>query len=491
MSDELSSPAAANRETKRDWRELARRNLERERADRARYTRGKFNQEEWLEAVHAAIEDGFPIYPMTARKAFAIGGVPIKEIRKEPAGVDASWFEWEYAERKKITFATLMTGVAGSNGKVFVGLDIDNKRDRDGLTFLERWGLSAEEGYATPNGGLHFVFDWDDSPVPPTTPGNGFAAFPGVEVKGSGNHGNLIMWGEGYEACYLESVLPRDRFPAELLEQPEMRPREVTGSIAAVRVEVEIQRLVENLGLLQATREGGWLSFCCPLHRDKDPSAGINLETGVFNCFVCGSLSLIDFYADASGMSRREAFWRLTRDHEEEFRTAAELEAEGYSHYEATDADLEPPDDEYRWRQCRLPSCQEWLRWNEDGTLLIDRHGREHLKSCQTIREGDVEIAWADDTDEPYWRLRKKRAVKHVRGGVSGQRRVKGISNKYARLKKVWRLREQYPDMLSTKFVEEVLTNELELSGSQAWKVWRQSKYGDRSNFTRQDMLRL
>ena len=83
-----------------------------------------------------------------------------------------------------------------------------------------------------------------------------------------------------------------------------------------------------------------------------------------------------------------------------------------------------------------------------------------------------MEIAWADNTDEPYSRLRKKVRARHKRGGASGQRRVKGISNKHTRLQKVWRLREEHPDMPATKFVEEVLTGKLELSVSQAWRPY-------------------
>lgn len=51
----------------------------------------------------------------------------------------------------------------------------------------------------------------------------------------------------------------------------------------------EVIRRVEG----RTHKNGDYVNFCCPLHEEHEPSAGINTKTGSFTCFGgCGSLSL-------------------------------------------------------------------------------------------------------------------------------------------------------------------------------------------------------
>lgn len=57
---------------------------------------------------------------------------------------------------------------------------------------------------------------------------------------------------------------------------------------------------------------GGWVSACCPLHDDKNPSFAFNRKTGRFACFSgCGKGGPIDFIMLTSGSSFKEALFDL------------------------------------------------------------------------------------------------------------------------------------------------------------------------------------
>lgn len=51
-----------------------------------------------------------------------------------------------------------------------------------------------------------------------------------------------------------------------------------------------VEAILRDLNL-EYTRDEEWLNFCCPLHDDKTPSAGIWGKYGIFRCFVCGNFS--------------------------------------------------------------------------------------------------------------------------------------------------------------------------------------------------------
>lgn len=44
----------------------------------------------------------------------------------------------------------------------------------------------------------------------------------------------------------------------------------------------------------QVKRNGDYANFCCLLHDEQEPSAGINTRTGTYTCFVCGTFKLAE-----------------------------------------------------------------------------------------------------------------------------------------------------------------------------------------------------
>jgi hypothetical protein len=264
---------------------------------------------EWLLAAkYVAEELGAPIYPQWESGACVLGSLTALRNWSPPGcgTVDL--------EDDRYPYWALLTGLNGRNEKTYVGLDLDKKDGHNGLVFLERWGFTLEDGYRTPNDGLHLIFEWNDAALPRTSPGCGIPGFAGVEVKGSGNQGNIRLWGTGYELCRFEKVLPASRFPLELLDQPDLQPWHRTGVVA--NVDLDIERLLGDLGVRNLTCSGDWINFSCPFHgRDANPSAGINVADGYFHCFVCGGKNMIGFYADAIGIDYRKAKPRLLNEY--------------------------------------------------------------------------------------------------------------------------------------------------------------------------------
>lgn len=59
---------------------------------------------------------------------------------------------------------------------------------------------------------------------------------------------------------------------------------------------------------LGTVKGDGFTACRCPFHQDAHPSAGVNLENGVFNCFSCGrKFSAVKFYSELTGASPQEA----------------------------------------------------------------------------------------------------------------------------------------------------------------------------------------
>lgn len=56
------------------------------------------------------------------------------------------------------------------------------------------------------------------------------------------------------------------------------------------------------------------LTCCCPFHEDENPSFGINLTSGAYQCFACNEKgSITDFIAKMKNISNKEA-WQELRD---------------------------------------------------------------------------------------------------------------------------------------------------------------------------------
>jgi hypothetical protein len=56
------------------------------------------------------------------------------------------------------------------------------------------------------------------------------------------------------------------------------------------KINYNVKEILNDLGV-KTIKNDEWLNFCCPLHNDKSPSAGVWLPYGIFRCFVCGSFS--------------------------------------------------------------------------------------------------------------------------------------------------------------------------------------------------------
>lgn len=57
-------------------------------------------------------------------------------------------------------------------------------------------------------------------------------------------------------------------------------------------------------------RQGTWLACICPFHKDTNPSGAINLKTGSFHCWSCGTETMFNFVSTVAGCSPevREVF---------------------------------------------------------------------------------------------------------------------------------------------------------------------------------------
>lgn len=56
------------------------------------------------------------------------------------------------------------------------------------------------------------------------------------------------------------------------------------------------------------TIKGSQLSCCCPFHQEKKASFGINLETGLYNCFSCSEKgNIVKFVSKMKDISILEA----------------------------------------------------------------------------------------------------------------------------------------------------------------------------------------
>ncbi len=56
------------------------------------------------------------------------------------------------------------------------------------------------------------------------------------------------------------------------------------------------------------------LNCCCPFHEEEQPSFGINLTTGAFNCFSCNAKgSITDFVAKMKNITNKEAWQELKK----------------------------------------------------------------------------------------------------------------------------------------------------------------------------------
>jgi len=78
--------------------------------------------------------------------------------------------------------------------------------------------------------------------------------------------------------------------------------------------ESKIIEILNALGLVHKKRVGQWIKCQCPFpnHNDSNPSAGVNVNTGVVNCFGChGSKHLISVVMDSFNCDYKSAIKML------------------------------------------------------------------------------------------------------------------------------------------------------------------------------------
>lgn len=50
-----------------------------------------------------------------------------------------------------------------------------------------------------------------------------------------------------------------------------------------------------------------WVNGCCPMHSEYNPSFGVNVDMGIYTCYVCGSGSLIKLVMQSKGYTYKQA----------------------------------------------------------------------------------------------------------------------------------------------------------------------------------------
>ena len=71
---------------------------------------------------------------------------------------------------------------------------------------------------------------------------------------------------------------------------------------------MDVERIVDLLGLEKVRAKGKEISARCPLHDDRNPSFSINSETGAWICYsTCGGGNLLQLVARIMGLKNKEA----------------------------------------------------------------------------------------------------------------------------------------------------------------------------------------
>jgi DNA primase len=63
--------------------------------------------------------------------------------------------------------------------------------------------------------------------------------------------------------------------------------------VRSIRIEFDVQEYLESKGLHKVRPVGDNVMACCVFHDERSPSFGVNVETGVYNCFGCGARGTI------------------------------------------------------------------------------------------------------------------------------------------------------------------------------------------------------
>lgn len=91
--------------------------------------------------------------------------------------------------------------------------------------------------------------------------------------------------------------------------------------------EQKILKISEILELGEPKVSGNDLMMCCPFHKENNPSFGINIETGLYNCFACGAKGHISKIAK----NLREHILGEKIDHIEKFKVSSKIDTVSFS----------------------------------------------------------------------------------------------------------------------------------------------------------------
>lgn len=67
---------------------------------------------------------------------------------------------------------------------------------------------------------------------------------------------------------------------------------------------VDVEKFLKHYKVKIDSRNGPWLRMRCilPGHKDSSPSANLNVETGIYKCFVCGARSFFTLVKELEGL---------------------------------------------------------------------------------------------------------------------------------------------------------------------------------------------
>ena len=184
-----------------------------------------------------------------------------------------------------------------------------------------------------------------------------------------------------------------------------------------------IEPLLTAHGCEKITKKGSEISCCCPFHEETKPSFGINLDTGVFNCFSCEAKgSITDFVAQMKGITNQEAWKEVKEIMGEEINSSENYTLEDYAkeknlsveflkrvniqtanegknvaipYYDETGTKL------VRVRYRNHPNNPTRFFWDKNGTgttlyglWLLNSYKRDYL--CLVEGESDCHAAWTN-----------------------------------------------------------------------------------------------
>lgn len=124
-----------------------------------------------------------------------------------------------------------------------------------------------------------------------------------------------------------------------------------------------IENIAHTLGLDVPRVSGESLQMCCPFHKESNPSFGINMTTGAYHCFACGSKGHIKNFSNAL----RSHIVAEHIDNIREFEVLAQVDTESYA--------VKPSRYEFGTINDRI-SMQPFKKYTVDDLMTLLINGR-------------------------------------------------------------------------------------------------------------------